>query len=118
MNKEVVTKLHNRAQRKARIRKEISGSKECPRLTISISNHHISCQLIDDTNSKTLASASTVGKKISGTMTEKATSIGQEIAKSAKGIKISKVVFDRNGKKYHGRVKAFADSARESGLAF
>ena len=118
MNKEVATKLHNRAQRKARIRKEVSGSKDCPRLTISISNNHISCQLIDDSSSKTLASASTVGKKVDGTMTEKAIAVGKEIAKNAKGVKVSKVVFDRNGKKYNGRIKAFADSARESGLVF
>lgn len=79
---------------------------------------HVSAQLIDDSTSKTLAAASTVGKKASGSLTTKAQQVGTEIAKSAKSKKIESVIFDRNGKKYHGRVKAFAEAAREGGLKF
>lgn len=118
MNKEVKKKIHNLKQRKAKIRSTVSGTPTRPRLTLTISNLHISAQLIDDSASKTIVSASTVGKKATGTLSEKAATIGQEIAKSAKAKKVSDVVFDRNGKKYHGRVKAFADAAREGGLNF
>jgi large subunit ribosomal protein L18 len=74
--------------------------------------------LIDDDKSATIASATTVGKKFSGTMTEKAVLIGKEIAANAKKAKVKKVVFDRNGRIYHGRVKALADAARAEGLEF
>lgn len=83
-----------------------------------MSNLHISAQIIDDSKSQTLVAATTVGKKITGTMTQKAESIGQEIAKKAKSKKITKVVFDRNGKKYHGRIEALAQAARKEGLEF
>jgi large subunit ribosomal protein L18 len=79
---------------------------------------HVSAQLIDDDKSVTIASATTVGKKFSGTMTEKAVLIGKEIAVNAKKAKVKKVVFDRNGRIYHGRVKALADAARAGGLEF
>lgn len=118
MNKEAIKKNHNLKQRKSRIRATVSGTAERPRLTITVSNNHISAQIIDDSVSKTLASASTVGKKKKGSLSEKASKIGGEIAKNAKAKKIEKVVFDRNGKKYHGRIKAFADAAREGGLNF
>lgn len=119
MNKEKINKLHNKSQRKTRIRSTLSGSKDCPRLTISISNRHIAAQLVDDSNSITIFSATTVGKKNSSqTMTQKAENIGTEIAKGAKSKKVSQIVFDRNGKKYHGRIKVLADSARKEGLKF
>lgn len=118
MNKEVKKKVHNLKQRKARIRSRVSGTSEKPRLSLTISNLHISAQVIDDSTSKTIVSASTVGKKSSGSLSEKAKKIGEEIAKSASTKKVTEVVFDRNGKKYHGRVKAFADAAREGGLKF
>lgn len=118
MNKEVKKKIHNLKQRKAKIRSTVSGTSDRPRLTLTISNLHISAQVIDDSVSKTLVSASTVGKKTKGSLTQKASSIGEEVAKLAKAKKVSEVVFDRNGKKYHGRVKAFADAAREGGLNF
>jgi large subunit ribosomal protein L18 len=118
MNKEVTRKLHNLKQRKQKIRSSVSGTASRPRLTVTISNLHISAQIIDDSASKTLASASTVGKKMEGSLSLKAKSIGQDIAKAAKSSKVTEVVFDRNGKKYHGRVKAFADAAREGGLKF
>jgi len=79
---------------------------------------HVSAQLIDDTVGKTLASSTTVGKKATGTMSEKAAVIGSEIAKKAKKAKIEKVVFDRNGRQYAGRLKALADAARKEGLDF
>src|SRR3982751_3114183 len=112
-------KLHNRAQRKGRIRSVVSGTAKRPRLNVSVTNLHISAQLIDDTSHKTLAHASTVGQKsVKGNMTEKAVWVGEEIAKQAKTAKIKTVVFDRGGKLYHGRVAALADAARKAGLEF
>ena len=111
-------KLLNRALRKNRVRAKVSGTAERPRLTITISNLHVSAQLIDDVAGKTLATATTVGTKANGTMTEKSAAIGAEIAKKAKKIKISAVVFDRNGRQYAGRLKALADAARQEGLEF
>lgn len=111
-------KLLNRALRKNRVRAKVSGTAERPRLTVTISNLHVSAQLIDDMAGKTLATATTVGTKATGTMTEKSAAIGAEIAKKAKKIKISAVVFDRNGRQYAGRLKALADAARQEGLEF
>lgn len=111
--------LRNRVQRQNRVRARISGSTERPRLCVRISNRHIIAQVIDDTQHKTLAYISTVGQKAAkGTMTERATWIGEEIAKQAKAAKVTAVVFDRGGKLYHGRVAALADAARKSGLEF
>ncbi len=108
-----------KAQRAKRTRKVTVGTTERPRLSVSISNQHVTAQIIDDSSSKTLAYASSVGKKLDKqTMTDKATNIGEEIAKKAKQAKITKVVFDRGSKKYHGRIKALAESAREAGLEF
>jgi large subunit ribosomal protein L18 len=112
-------KLHNRELRKQRVRAVVNGTAERPRLSVFISNLHVTAQLIDDVNRTTVAFATTVGTKAAtGTMTERAVWIGQEIAKKAKAIKVTKVVFDRNGRAYHGRVKALADAAREQGLEF
>lgn len=111
-------KLLNRALRKNRVRAKVSGTAERPRLTVTISNLHVSAQLIDDVAGKTLAAATTVSTKATGTMTEKSAAIGTEIAKKAKKIKISAVVFDRNGRQYAGRLKALADAARQEGLEF
>lgn len=111
-------KLLNRALRKNRVRAKVSGTAERPRLTVTISNLHVSAQLIDDVAGKTLATATTVGTKATGTMTEKSAAIGAEIAKKAKKIKISAAVFDRNGRQYAGRLKALADAARQEGLEF
>jgi large subunit ribosomal protein L18 len=118
MNK-LATKLKNRAQRKNRIRSHISGTTERPRLSVFVSNLHVSAQIIDDTAHKTLAAVSTVGQKAAtGTMTEKSAWVGAEIAKKAKAAKVKTVVFDRGGKVYHGRVQALADAARKEGLEF
>lgn len=96
-----------------RIRKQIIGTKDVPRLNVYRSNKNITVQLIDDEAGLTLASASVKGKNI-----EAATKVGEAIAKEAKKAKIKKVVFDRGGYLYHGRVKAVAEAARENGLEF
>lgn len=115
---EVSKKLLNRSLRKDRVRAKIIGTAERPRLTVFVSNTHISAQLIDDDKQHTLAAATTVGSKASGTMAERAAVVGAEIAKKAKKIKITKVVFDRNGRQYAGRLRALADAARKEGLEF
>lgn len=111
-------KIVNKSLRKGRVRAKISGSADRPRLTVSISNKHISVQLIDDTKKHTIASSTTVGTKLTGTLTDKAVAIGTEIAKKAKKAKIDTVVFDRNGHKYAKRLSALADAARKEGLKF
>ena len=111
-------KLLNRSLRKNRVRARVHGTAERPRLTVTISNMHVSAQIIDDDKAVTLAAATTVGKKATGTMTEKCAAIGTEIAKAAKKKKITKVVFDRNGRQYAGRLSALADAARKEGLEF
>ncbi len=112
-------KLRNQWQRKHRVRATVSGTTERPRLSVFISNKHITAQVIDDQKSKTLAYASTVGAKAQkGSMTERAAWVGEEIAKKAKAAKVKTVVFDRGGHIYHGRVAALADAARKAGLEF
>lgn len=111
-------KLLNQSLRKNRVRARVSGSTERPRLTVTISNLHVSAQIIDDEKGHTLASATTVGAKATGTMSEKAAAIGTQIAKAGKKNKVTKVVFDRNGRQYAGRLKALADAARKEGLEF
>ena len=111
-------KLLNRSLRKNRVRSKISGTGERPRLSVTVSNKHISVQLIDDVKQATLASSTTVGSKMTGTMTEKAAKIGEDIAKKAKKANIKTVVFDRNGYQYAGRLSALADAARKEGLEF
>lgn len=111
--------LKNRAQRAHRVRATVSGTAERPRLSVHISNRHIVAQVIDDTAHKTLVYVTTVGNKAAkGTMTERAALVGTEVAKKAKAAKVSKVVFDRGSKLYHGRVAALANAAREAGLEF
>ena len=101
-----------------RTRAKIHGTAERPRLSVNISNQHITAQIINDDKGITLAYATTVGSKISGTKTEKAAEIGKLIAANAKKAKISKVVFDRGSKLYAGRMSALADAARKEGLEF
>ncbi len=118
MNK-LAHKLHNLSLRKNRVRSVVSGTAERPRLSVKISNRHVIAQLIDDTTFKTLVYISTVGNKNAiGTLTERAAWVGTEVAQKAKAAKIRAVVFDRNGRLYHGRVKALADAARNAGLEF
>lgn len=111
------TKVQSRLRRKKRIRARISGSNERPRLVVSRSNKHISAQLVDDATGVTLASANDMKEK-NGNKMESAQSVGTKIAEAAKAKKISKCVFDRSGYRYHGRVKALAEAAREAGLEF
>lgn len=105
-----------RKVRHERVRKQIIGTKDIPRLNVYRSNNNIYAQIIDDENGVTLAEASSM--KMKGNNTEVATKVGEAIAKAAKKAKITKVVFDRGGYLYHGRVKALADAARENGLEF
>lgn len=111
-------KLRNLGLRKNRVRAKVSGTAARPRLTVTISSKHVSAQVIDDSSAKTLVAATTVGTKQTGTITEQAAIIGTEIAKKAKTAKIKSVVFDRNGRKYAGRLSALADAARAEGLEF
>ena len=119
MSKQLAHKLHNRAHRKARIRSVVAGTTERPRLAIFVSNLHITAQLIDDSKHTTVAYVTTVGQKsLPKTMTEKAAWVGESMATAAKTAKVKRVVFDRGGKLYHGRVAALADAARKQGLEF
>ena len=112
-------KSKNVTRRKYRVRAKVVGTTQRPRLSIFVSNLNITAQIIDDSKNATLAYATTVGQKeATGTMTERASWLGANLAKKAKDAKVSKVVFDRNGKLYHGRVKAFAEAARAEGLKF
>ncbi|MBR3270184.1 50S ribosomal protein L18 [Candidatus Saccharibacteria bacterium] len=104
--------------KKARTRAKIHGTADRPRLTVHFSNLHIEAQVIDDDKKVTLAYATTKGAKMTGTKTEKAAKIGEEIAKKAKAAKVSKVVFDRGAKLYAGRMNALAEAARKEGLEF
>jgi len=112
-----------RLHRKERIRKKVAGSTERPRLTIYKSLKHLHVQVVDDSSGRTLVSASTLSKELKGKLDEgdkkaAAKQVGLLIAEKCKGAKIEKVVFDRNGFPYHGRVAAIADGAREGGLQF
>jgi large subunit ribosomal protein L18 len=110
-----------RLRRQVRVRKKIFGAPERPRLVVTRSARHISAQVIDDTQGRTLASASTMEADLraaTGDKSEKAKQVGGLIAERAKAAGIQSVVFDRAGYKYHGRVAALADGAREAGLGF
>lgn len=115
---------NTRLRSKMKIRKHISGTSDVPRLTVYRSLSNIYAQLVDDSESKTLASASSLSKEITEEIKnakskkEKSKIVGNLIAKKALDKKISKIVFDRNGYRYHGRVQALADGAREGGLKF
>lgn len=110
-------KTEKRIRLKSKIRAKVNGTKECPRLSIFRSNKFIYAQIIDDTTGKTLVSASDA-KTTKGTKTVRAEQVGKAIAEVALAAKISKVVFDRNGFKYTGRIKIVADAARAGGLKF
>ena len=101
-----------------RTRAKIHGTAERPRLSVHMSNLHITAQVIDDDKKVTLAYATTVGSKLAGSKAEKAAAIGKEIAEKAKKAKVKAVVFDRGSKLYAGRMSALADAARKEGLEF
>ncbi|MDO8265618.1 MAG: 50S ribosomal protein L18 [Candidatus Saccharibacteria bacterium] len=111
-------KISNQASRLIRTRSGLHGTAERPRLSVTISNAHVSAQIINDDTHTTIAAATSVGIKATGTMTEKAVVVGEKIAKAAKAKKVTAVVFDRGSKKYHGRIKALAETARKNGLEF
>ena len=114
-----VSRNQMRVMRHERVRSKISGTPETPRLCVFRSNKNISCQIIDDENGVTLASASSLSLKLkNGGNIEAAREVGKAIAEAAKKANITKVVFDRGGYLYHGRVEALADAARENGLEF
>ena len=112
------TKRENRIKRHNKVRAKVSGSAKIPRLNVYRSNKGLFVQLIDDQAGITLASVNDKEIKLGKTKTDKAKEAGKLIAKKAKEKKIEKVIFDRGGCKYHGRVKAVADGAREAGLKF
>ena len=116
-------KIVGRERRKLRIRKRVNGTSERPRLSVFRSARHIYAQVIDDTSGKTLAAASTLSKDLEGKLAEDnkveaAKKVGKLIAQGCKDKGITKIVFDRNGYLYHGRVSALAQAARDAGLEF
>ena len=116
-----IDKQFRRLRIKRRVRKIVKGTTEAPRLTVFRSNKQIYAQIIDDVNSKTIVSASSILKEVISTpvnKVEQAKIVGKLIAERAIEAGISSVVFDRNGYLYHGRVKSLADAAREGGLKF
>lgn len=114
------TKRESRLRIKRRVRGKISGSAELPRLSVYRSNKQIYAQIIDDVSGKTLAAASSLKVESGSTVAkvEQASLVGKAIAEAAKAAGIEKVVFDRNGYLYHGRIKQLAEAAREGGLKF
>lgn len=115
------TKQQHRTRRHQRVRAKIRGTAEKPRVSVFKSNRHIFVQIIDDKSGKTILSSKVVsdGKnKINGTKMEKSFKIGEILAEKAKEAGIKKVVFDRGGFKYHGRIKAIADGLRKGGINF
>jgi large subunit ribosomal protein L18 len=116
-------RLHGRSRRKQRVRKKVQGTAERPRLTVYRSLRHIYAQIINDNTGQTLAAASTLSKQLRGTLqamgnTEAAQAVGELVAQEALERGIKKVVFDRNGFIYHGRIKTLAEAARQKGLEF
>ena len=110
-----------RGRRHLRLRKKLSGTAVRPRLVVSRSSRHVFVQVVDDTAGRTVASASTMEadlRSFEGDKTAKARKVGELVAERAKSAGVDAVVFDRGGNKYHGRIAALADGARESGLEF
>ncbi|WP_203338565.1 50S ribosomal protein L18 [Nocardioides limicola] len=120
-NKHTAPRTRSRLRRQLRGRKRIAGSPERPRLVVTRSSKHIGVQVVDDSVGKTLASASTMEadlRSFDGDKTAKAKRVGELIAERAKAEGVEAVVFDRAGNKYHGRIAALADGARDGGLSF
>ena len=110
------TRQDMRARRHLRVRKNVAGTPERPRLVVFRSLKHITAQIVDDTTGRTMMTVTS--NALEGKKSEKSMQVGKLIAEKAKAAGVSKVVFDRAGYKYHGRVKAVADGAREGGLEF
>ena len=118
-----ISRRNSRLRRKVRIRQKVEGTGQRPRLTVFRSARHIYAQIVNDDERVVVAAAGTVGKTVADDMqglnkTEQAKRIGKKIAELGKSKGIEKVVFDRNGYRYHGRIMALADAARENGLKF
>jgi len=112
-------KTLRRSRRRRGLRKRLTGTAECPRLAVFRSSKHIYAQVIDDVTGTTLVAAGSVAAKItSGSNVSAAQEVGKLIAEKAKAAGVVKVAFDRSGFRYHGRIKALADAAREGGLKF
>ncbi len=105
-------------RRKKRIHRRVTGLPDRPRLSVFRSLNHIYAQIVDDAGGRTLVAASSVGLKIPGGNVEAAKAVGKSLGEKAKKTGITKVCLDRNGRLYHGRIKALADAAREAGLEF
>jgi len=119
VHKGMADRASARLRRQARGRKKIAGTPDRPRLVVFRSSRHIAAQVIDDTAGVTLASASSLElRSEAGDKSAKAKAVGKLVAERAKQVGVADVVFDRAGNKYHGRVAALADSAREAGLGF
>ena len=118
------SRINQRKRIKNRIRKTITGTTELPRLTVYRSLHHLYAQVVDDSQAKTIVTASTLSKDIRDQLKsvkgrkDRAKAVGKEVAKRAVEKNIKRVIFDRNGYLYHGVVKSLADGAREGGLEF
>lgn len=117
MNKQQ-SKILKRQLRKGRVRSVVSGTTSRPRLSVFRSNTHIVAQVIDDVTGKTLVASSSATLKATGNKVAQAIAVGKDIATKAQAAGLKAIVFDRGGYKYHGRVKALADAAREAGLQF
>lgn len=113
-------KIHNRLdyrkRRHLRVRKKIVGSAACPRMSVSVSRRHMCVQFLDDLNGRTIAACSTVQTPDAGHNRQTAKQLGARAAEAARACGITRVVFDRGGHAYHGRVKEIADAAREAGI--
>jgi len=121
LHKHTAARQKSRLRRQIRGRKRLSGTPERPRLVVTRSTKHITVQVVDDLEGKTLAYASTMEsdlRSLAADKTAKAKRVGELVAERAKGVGVETVVFDRAGNKYHGRIAALADGAREGGLTF
>ncbi len=119
--KHTAARVKSRLRRQVRGRKKVTGTAERPRLVVTRTSKHITAQVVDDNLGKTLVSASTIEadlRSAEGDKTAKAKRVGELVAERAKAAGVEAVVFDRAGNKYHGRIAALADAAREGGLAF
>jgi large subunit ribosomal protein L18 len=122
LGKDVSTRRRvSRTRRHFRVRRKVVGTTERPRLSVTRSSRHIVAQLVDDSTGRTLASASSLEadvRAMDGDKKARAAKVGQLVADRAKGAGVTKIVFDRGGNDYHGRIAALADAAREAGLEF
>jgi large subunit ribosomal protein L18 len=121
--RERLLKNARRARRKKRIRKRVSGTAERPRLSVARSHRNIAVQIIDDVSGRTLCALSTQSKELRGACAyggnaKAAALVGKAVAEKTKSLGIERVCLDRNGRAYHGRIKALAEAAREAGLKF